>query len=1431
MRGFPLRAPHASGASRTGRPGINPCSARGLWALAGALVTLASATGQVAPVYTDDSPQAQGALARAAELAASKNVGESARVLQTLLEEEGERVVPVTGDPGLFVPLRGRVHELLRSDAALLARYRENEEARGEELLARGAHAEVERTRLLTRAGVKAAGLVARDHLLAGRFEGARLTLESIEDHPDAGDPALAGPAADAADLLRRYLPRPEVEELARRWAARAGRSLGPASPIEPPAGALARTVGAIAERAGEASPEFDMSPEVLAGPALQSVWISERARADLGDIRMNASDRGEAAWAFPSVVGETIVVNDGSGVSAFDRVTLERLWSSSASSPVVEERSAEEPEDEPFFRRGVAGGLEDATLVSAKGGVVVAPSGLASYARSTETDRVRALALRDGRELWNTTLPPLGNATETAGVRGPIVIDGDTAVAAVRKNGQFRRSSGLYIVGLSLRDGSARWTRLVGSSGGTLRGASRVSDAPLLWRGVLYRSDEIGLIAAVETASGRPRWVRATRPYEGQGFEGGGPWTSSGPVWEGGRLFVLSPDRSELMCLDPETGRVVGARALTALGDVRYLVGVGRFLAIVGVDRVHMIPFEGWADAPARSAELLDPAIVGRAVAAGRRLLVPLDQQLAIIDPEAPAHDQGAFLSRAGMPARGNILALGDQLVVADGGRLHGFLAWEKAESTLRSRLEASPEDAGPALSLAELAARSGRHALVGPALETALGRVSIDPLSDASRASRARLFELASRLTREAIGTLGADGPGAAGAAATLSIATRAADSDLEHASALMLAGALGEATGRPGEAIVAYQSILASEGLSAAMIETDQLATPAGAEASRRVVSVVKSAGAEVYAPFDAEAAAGLAIAGDDPAALLALASRYPGAGQNAEILARASDRLATMRDASGSAAALARALDAAELAAGAGRPEAAARVGALGARLIALFAAQGRPASASQTAARLTRLYPGVALRDPERGIAADDLLPTIRAELARRDRLPRLGDSIGPDVQTLAGWAIMEPLSRELGGASPEQILLLSPERREFALWSSAASGELRPAWSRTIDAIEPALVRLTSERVLLYWATPEGGFLEMADAADGTTLWRTEPTDRLFGVPTDPELSPVGAPEPGMIATPLDGQVRLRDILVSVDEQTVLLCERSGRAAVFELSTGRELWKRNDLMGRVYDADLADGHAAFAGGNDRIRPDGRSGEILPAVLVVDARTGAPVAEPAGLIGHIRWLRLIPGSQLLVGMRDRVFNYDLAAGRQRWSITDSAAQASHDAWVIGDRLYLLAGQRERELWNVHAGTGESSPDPLVTGMRLGRGARVSAYAYPDRAVFTGDGGVVVVGPEGKTVGLDPLGGLSALLPAAAAEGVLVSVDAEPQPGSDGPLVRLMMFDPKDGRLLRSRPLLCAATPTSLALIDGRILFTAGGTTFAVAAPAR
>lgn len=1432
-----------------------------------------SAQQQVNPVYTDDSPMARETLARVAEFVAGGNKTEAVRELQKLLDEQGDRVVGGSGGGDTLVSVRGRVHAAILASEPLLELYRATEGPRGAQDLASGDFTAVERSRLLTSAGLEACLRVAQTDLEACGFEAARLALEQLENHPDRKSGAGAKDAATMLAQVASYVNRPEVWERADRWAKEAGLPAPERREVACPPALKA----AVRTMSGDAA---SVRAEGLPGRPLWSARI-ESAPTNEPEPAPGEEDTTPVLWTLPVVVGDTIYVNDGTAIAARDRFTLQARWTHptgvAESNPVIGVR--------PGFRGQLTPPDEPLALAVA-GRTVVASGGTARgpYDQREGDTMVFALDGATGRTLWTRTLARLDPQLEAVMVRGAPMIDGGTVVVSARKISQGRRISSAYLVGLSMEDGGLLWVRSIASAGANPwgRGMSRVPDSCLLSRGVVYGVDTLGVSYAVEATSGRPVWVRPMPIPGGMAVgavEMGMTWQWSTPIADGATIVALAPDRSEVLRLDSATGATVGRRSAGALGDPQYLVRVGDSLGAVGRDAVVFVPLAEMEKALPHKSRSFVPGIGGRVVPAGDRLAVPRPEGVALIDPANPTVDGGLLkLERVG-----NVLPLDSQLLVLEGRQMHSYLTWEVAERLLSARMAADPADAEPAVTYAELAYRAQHPERIGAAADAALSAIEKSAGTEPARLSRKRLFEVLRAMaeyteSRWDIEKAGAPAPAPerprrtpamvqrkpptpmdlpvldqASLAQVVERLGRAAQTPDERVTHLMVLGRLRDAEGSGTLAAEAYQKVLGDPALSQALWRGPIVAVRAELEAARRIRTLVIERGAAAYAGFENQAAAEMrGLASSAPEALEDLARRYPAATVSATALMKASELHETAGRVHAAVADLREGLASAETAYSAGATRDPAALGELGGRLVTRLQKLDQVFAAAQLLARLRSQYPELALTD--RGTALDGA--AVSQELVRRlaglQRLPRVGPEVKSEAQAVAGWSIMLPASRrEL--SAPEHLMMISPSQGQVALWGLSgggggeAAGRLQMLWSRSYEGQAPKLLRVNPESVYLMWDRrdgPEGTVVERIATVTGETRWKTEAFRTLFAA--DPAFQR-RLEQMRPIIAPIDGAQKLTDVLVVLDEQATVIVERSGRAAAFDPATGKFLWHVVTPVTAVHDVDVVGGVVAIGGATEPAVPgDGPMPPSTPVVLALDAHSGQPLQRIGGLSSSVRWVRLAGvGEQapaLIVGLDDQVRSFDVARGTPNWSITAGGAQGSIDAWVMNERLFLLsepvgANTNARTLWIAPLATGKLGEKPLETYEHLaGPSPIYASRSGPKLAMnaFSTTRGVCVFDAQGTLVGMDALEGSETedggVLPPAVSESYFVTADVMPRQGERGQNVySIHLMDTMSAALKSDRAVTLELPPKKIALLDGKILITAGANTVVYSAP--
>ncbi|MBY0111175.1 MAG: PQQ-binding-like beta-propeller repeat protein [Phycisphaerales bacterium] len=1411
------------------------------------------AVAQQSPVYPDDSVQARESLIRVDELQAAGNLAEAARVLQTLLDTEGDKVLESGTDADLFISVRERVHRLLLAKPALLERYRTSEGPRAAKLLDENKHEQVEATRLLTPAGFEAALRVAQLHLEAGRFEAARLTLEQLEKHPER----RGKPGADAATLatrVARFIARPEAVAWADRWRQESAVPGGGAKPLEIPA--ELRTPSTSPQTEGSA-PDWASLP---AKPLISTVVVSRPNRETDDELSdedpMEFASQGIARpWILPGVSGDTVVVNNATHITGLDRFTLAPLWTIRPSGRDVARQSSTRG-NPPLSR------LEDPAWVHLSGPIGLAATGFVTESGREGDRRLHAFEVRSGRVLWSLDPAAIDRRLEGYSVRGePSIVEG-TAVIPMRRNSSIRRISGVLFAGLDAWTGELRWIRPVCSVGVLPYNRSpHVAERCVAANGIVYKSDSLGVVSALEAASGRVVWIRRM-PVQPEAramasiSQPGYPqaWASTNAIVDGTSLITLAPDFSAILRLSALDGSLLGRRGVDDLGEDAalplYLLRAGDRLIAVAQDRMislRLADFE--RDTPKVSTLMRDPGVAGRISVAGSSLLVPLENKVLEFNAAdlkvAASHD---------LAAAGNLIALSDSLLVAGSGEVHAFLKWETAESILTQRMTKSPDDTGPALSMANLAFRSGRYTRIAPAIDRVLE--IRDRLPDAApvQAARRRLVDslramLASGKQRWDPGTDARSDKAESPPLPVLNELSqrfaRAAESPAELAEHELVAGWLGEAKAAPGESLEAYARVLADASLAESMVQ-NELGVPVSASqmATERLLALVRRVGPSVYEPFAMQAARELEELGPEakPIELLALATRFPASTAAAAAWIRVADAHAKSKNPAAESRCLSLALRALEHAQSPRTPQAVADAKSVASRLIAALSVQNRLSEAARTAAAFPSRFAGATVEppakrsDPARGLQAR----------------PQLGRELSDDVRSLVGWVIAPAKITDNPGRPTDRAVLVSPGRRQVALFAtSLTDSSVEPMWTRRYEQRSPRVIRIDADSTYLYWpaesrADRTGGVIERV-RNDGSSAWVSrEITQQLD------EIEARDAEESTPFSTPLDGSVSPGDLLVAMDDSTLILLERVGRVIAIDLAAGKSMWTARLPKTRIYDAAICGGTLVIGGAStDRdaaVAFRGRSA-FLPMILVaLDAKRGGALRDlrPAlarglnladdknlaaalGEFQQVRWLRTISAGRVLMGMHSRVVAFDAAGESVLWNYDKPIVTRSVECWVQGDRAYVL--NEDRGVVTLNLGDGSAPHEPLDAGERLSSDGPIAVAPLPDGAIgFVGGRGLAVFSAKGELIGRD------ASVHArengnhfAVGENVVAMVpDQSPEP--DGTVqMDLRVLALPSGKLVSTRSIALGRPPGTMISLDGRLLLTAGGVTLVLPLP--
>lgn len=1423
---------------------------------------------QSTPVYVDDSVAARESLARVEDLVSTGNLAEAARILQSVLDTEADRVLESPQDSELFLSVRELVHRRLRATPALLERYRLSETPRAQRAFDASDLDALERTRLLTAPGFDAALRLARTRLLEGRFEAARLALVQLDQHPDrTQDRAKAG--AVLAVQIARYLPRAEVRQWAAQWASAA--SLPPPSEAElAPAAVPARAQRTLRSpmTTQDAPPpwsgETTFKPLVSTLVGTQFNTPREDWEVALADMPQRSEDRG-SSWLFPTVSGDVVYTNDGVEITAYDRITLSILWRARPPHLLYDESSYEERRGRIYRPDYV---LDDVSSVAVSSGVVVGTSGLAMGSSRRGDPRVHAYTT-DGRWLWSVDIETLSPQFESSSVRGEILIEGDTAIVPIRKRATSRRISSGYLVALDLHTGAMKWSRLLGSAGSLPSPArDRIADSPLLHQGLVIHTDGLGVISAIEAATGRVAWSRRFRgePVYRSSLMGEFTpvWCVNRPIADGSGVIAIQPGGENLLRLDLASGSVTHSRPLAFVGDPRCAFRVGEWLCFPASQRMTFIPAANIQEGDAISSLEFPPGTLkGRPVATDRLLLIPTTSGLATLDPASPKEAGLINLS-----STGNVIVTDGTILATDQTRLHLYVETDRAAQTLQARAAKYPDAPLPQIELVDLAFRAARYEQIVEPADRAIAL--INALSaDQAAPLRHRLFTSLSGIVRRALGETGSLPTAATplkprtpiGLEPPMNIALVAAiverlgtsaSTPSERVEHLFLAARADESRTAGASAMARYQSILSDPVLAAvSMPGPDYTLTPAGTLAADRMVNVLARFGASSYAAQDALASdefARLTTGSPTPDALAALASRYPVSSVTPRIWQTISDLRTRASDPLSGVQALANASHIARIGVTAGRIDQAQLATELALDLTTALAAQGRPAQALATFATVD----GSVAQGPlaERFAAARS---AVDAALARPARAPALGDRPESGVQVLAGWVLVDtfPTMHNPGGPSIEHVILFNDTLMRIGLFSISPRGTFDLLWEKPYEGIRPTLLRLDHRHALIFAISPTGGVIECLDAALGTILWKSTDIATWFDGLEPRRTQGDG---PAQILTPLDGPTRPVDALFFASDNILVMAQRGGRLAGLDISNGQRLWAAWPRLDMIYDAAIVPAgkdYTLVAVG--RRRGVDRNTDPVSALSVLDARTGAilhEVDERTGWFhrqqnqadpGDIRWTRPVSGGRIVMGMAGGIMCIDPRAGAELWKINTEQLNQSTDATVLGDSLVVLA--RDRGLWLVDLAKGTTANKALERRGKLAENSIFSIYPTPAQdgglpgfTVAT-EHGILCYDHAGTLIGADALDGeTSMLIPAVSARRV-VAVNSQreelAEPGTSSEetreAARIYLYELPSLRLKAQPMLVMYDDPRAMHLLDGKLLVSTGSLTLVVSLP--
>ncbi len=1421
------RAMRAEEPARAVRCGAGILVAAVAVALATAPLQRAASAQETVPAIAD-SPTAQTLFDDAVSQAAG-NPAEAARLVRRLLDEYRGQVLRVARDPDeRFASVADEAERLLLANPEVLARFRAAEGRAAERLLeSEGARATAA-SRRLTRAGLVASLALAERALLRDAPDEARAILSRVASHPD-----LSGRERVAFEALGAMAAR-RIGDMASADAARRrleGLRDGAAPEL---VAEIDRARAQIERTAARAAGATARSPLVAGGVAevpssdWREIWsieldatlfrrIFDGAASAVG-ARTIERARQDANWmtAVPTVLGRTVYLCEGQRVRAVDVDSRDERWSRPLGGVGVE--------------RDVGGAVDLSAIAVDEGALVVFGGHAFPNARSGPA-RVWCLEPADGAVRWSVDLDGHERRSDFEGlypVGAPLLLP-EVVVIAARKSTQ-RLEQVDWIVALDRADGSVRWASTVAGAPSTRMTAARRHAGLARDGDAVVVSSPLGVTARIRADDGSIEWLRRVPVPLRETRGSTEPWEFGGPVVAGDRVIVLSPDESEVHALDGATGRLVEARP-AGLGSgweaPRYLLaatvapsGAGdaaarRIVLGIGGDIVAYDPRDLgrrlWAlsDAlraggVARTGVENRSGVRGRVSVAGDTVLVPGVDDFLVLSLET-----GALRARIEGQRPANAVLLEDRIVAAGDDALRILMPSDRAESILRARLAASPDDPGAALALVELARATGRTAL---ALDAARAGVSAVGRGFGGEAIRRALLDQLIDLAVEKP-DLGEE---------LFALADQLSDTPALRVRLALARGEFLRGTGRVAEAIRGWSALAADPILSREFVDEEGVARSARTDVLRRIARATAR---------DVEATAAL-----DEAAARDLAALVAAGAADARLAEFVRDRPRTSA-----------AFEAARTIAS----RAAPRVGeaALQAALHDCLVPPARIDLVEGLVEELARRAPDAPTANAIRRRAAELLVASGRESPllgARTQRFPVVGTEPG------AGLDLRSRLVRLTGSAflsrDPSMVLAVGDgalmrldARRRAGEGAGEGGGDrrgaLEPMWRLRLDDRDPTVLH-AGTRIVLWQSLP--GVTESAmviDPASGVVELSTPRTAELWAAGEG------GAERPGAVTNPDGGAFISAQVLPFCDGETLALVRRNGDLARFAVGGPREAPRLvRGALQQVFCASLDDGILAL-GGRGGQRSDPR-----PQALFLDARSLEPLQSIEPLSGQeVRWARASALGELFVGT---------AAGIERWvtgadgvpraelatSVNDAAAT---DAPILlGARLVVLDRNDRPLLLPLFEGpiVAVEEPEPALPDEFGPSLSLRGLLPLPQGLLIHLEHRCILLGHDGSIVGVDSTAGernFTFVLPTRDALLQFNGLGGRQVPGAAAGAFRIdfsylvQRLDPARGLRLDGAPLevRCPNQRADRALVvDGWLLLSSSQGTTAVPLPA-
>lgn len=914
----------------------------------------------------------------------------------------------------------------------------------------------------------------------------------------------------------------------------------------------------------------------------------------------------------------------------------------------------------------------------------------------------------------------------QTVYVGSPLIL-GDRvwtiAKTAAQSTEPFEQS---YLISLDAVTGDVRSVTYLASASRDTNPRSRVRSSlpeptsPLAFSdGLIYVATDAGALAAVRANDGTVEWLdvyprrqvevdfrlrrRALIRSRTASETAAQPFHLDAPIITGGRVFYMPGDAEHLFVFDAVSGLEQFRVPLEELAGDRTLLGIaGPLMVTYGSKAIECLDWTVLAEeleageAPADAARNArrwvaqlpvkesNDAVLGRPALTEDRVLVPLATNLAVIDlrggKTVASYPPGAaeWDSEEGP---GNVVVLGDQVVVAGPERLNIYADDVAVRRRLEQALADDPGDPVPHVRIAQIDFVQGdfegarqRLRAAEEAAQKRSGRAGAGGDVGVFGAALGFAQTLQSRLDKP----LTPGDPQATDVDRFFDLAAAMAATPAQQVRVRLAQAQFERTEGGAAQRVTLLQEILSEAALRQQPLPDadSEGETTAGEIAARLIGSLRSRHGTEIYAPVEEQAQDDLQLAREsgNVDALLQVVQEYPNSHAADEALDTSADLLQTegrLREASGVLRQMARRTDGGE------RSERELRDLHVetGLRLTQLDLA--RPDRLDVAAGRMSRL----ARLDPDRpappliladGSTLTDLtLDQAAFELTRlhldRETAALAVIDLPDDSSTEPFEAPQVLVDRALrlltptrGTTRPDRLLAVEEVEGDLRVVALEAPAGRR-LWTAPVESADDLGVEWTAQGLLLW----SGSSLRLLDEATGEIAWTLEA---------------------GELAEPVDGGGDGRD-----------------EARTVRVGPGGDAIDPDQLREKLVRTPLRHGALGGVGAMVQMREiiDARARRQAQAAPRPEALAEQARAQTAGRGDEYAQIDDVLGGEVTVALLDgvdRVAGVDTRSGEIIWR----AARPEGDLNVAsrgGDYLALLATRSQSQLNVYDLDTGD------------------------------------------------------------------------------------------------------------------------------------